>query len=94
MNKDFLQKAFRRDAFLKFLCNKKLGARDAQLAAGKIVALQHHAFNFYIANGELVVRAERKVRPSTHIPDLDNANVGIFVVITGNFKSEVSRFVF
>ena len=39
----------------------KSSARDAQLAAGKIVALQHHAFNFYIANGELVGRAERKV---------------------------------
>ena len=36
-------------------------------------------------HGELVVQAERKVRPSTHIPDLDNANVGTFVNITGKF---------
>ena len=26
--------------------------------------------------GELVVQAERKVRPSTHRPDVDNAAVG------------------
>jgi len=31
--------------------------------------------------GELVLQAERKVRPLTHIPDLDNANVGIVDVI-------------
>ena len=37
-------------------------------------------------NGELVLQAERKVQPSTHIPDLDNANVGTFVSVTGNFQ--------
>jgi len=37
-------------------------------------------------SGELVLQAERKVQPSTHIPDLDNANVGIFVSNTGNFQ--------
>ena len=41
--------------------------------------------------GELAAKsfakqAERKVKPSTHIPDLDNANVGTFVYITGNFQ--------
>ena len=34
-------------------------------------------------DGELVIQAERKVRPSTHIPDLDNANVGTFCVRHG-----------
>ena len=45
-------------------------------------------YNFI--HGELVSQAERKVRPSTHIPDLDNANVGTCVLreISG---SEVSR---
>jgi len=28
------------------------------------------------------------VQPSTHIPDLDNANVGTFVCIMGNFQIE------
>ena len=37
-------------------------------------------------SGELVLQAERKVQPSTHIPDLDNANVGTFVSVTGNFQ--------
>ena len=37
-------------------------------------------------NGELVLQAERKVQPSTLIPDLDNANVGIFVSNTGNIQ--------
>ena len=37
-------------------------------------------------HGELAVQAERKVRPSTHIPDLDNANVGTFARVTGNFQ--------
>ena len=41
-------------------------------------------YNFI--HGELVSQAERKVQPSTHIPDLDNANVGIFVRVTGNFQ--------
>ena len=31
-------------------------------------------------------QAERKVKPSTHIPDLDNANVGTAVSVTGNFQ--------
>ena len=26
------------------------------------------------------------MQPSTHIPDLDNANVGTFVSVTGNFQ--------
>ena len=42
-------------------------------------------------HGELVAQAERKVQPSTHIPDLDNANVGTFASVTGNFQIEVSR---
>ena len=46
-------------------------------------------YNFI--HGELVVQAERKVQPSTHIPDLDNANVGTFVSVTGNFQIGVSR---
>ena len=37
-------------------------------------------------SGELAVQAERKVCPSTHIPDLDNANVGTFVRVAGNFQ--------
>jgi len=44
-------------------------------------------FLFYnVIHGELVVQAERKVQPSTHIPDLDNANVGTFVSVTGSFR--------
>ena len=31
-------------------------------------------------------QAERKETPSTLIPDLDNANVGTFVCMTGNFQ--------
>ena len=41
-------------------------------------------YNFI--HGELVGQAERKVGPSTLIPDLDNANVGTFVSVTGNFQ--------
>ena len=36
--------------------------------------------------GSLWRQAERKVCPSTHIPDLDNANVGTIVCSTGNFQ--------
>ena len=44
-------------------------------------------FLFYnFIHGELVLQAERKVRPSTLIPDLDNANVGTIVCSTGNFQ--------
>ena len=44
-------------------------------------------FLFYnFIHGELVSQAERKVQPSTHIPDLDNANVGTFLSVTGNFQ--------
>ena len=41
-------------------------------------------FNFI--RGELVAQAERKVKPSTHIPDLDNANVGSSVDLRGISK--------
>ena len=33
-----------------------------------------------IKHGELEYQAERKLRTSTHIPDLDNANVGMYNV--------------
>ena len=36
--------------------------------------------NMWIKHGELVYQAERKLRTSTHIPDLDNANVGMYDV--------------
>ena len=36
--------------------------------------------------GSLFCQAERKESPSTLIPDLDNANVGTFVSVTGNFQ--------
>ena len=39
--------------------------------------------NMWIKHGELVYQAERKLRTSTHIPDLDNANVGMYNVDLG-----------
>ena len=36
--------------------------------------------NMWIKHGEFVYQAERKLRTSTHIPDLDNANVGMYNV--------------
>ena len=36
--------------------------------------------NMWIKHGELVYQAERKLRTSAHIPDLDNANVGMYDV--------------
>ena len=36
--------------------------------------------NMWIKHGELVYQAERKLRTSTHIPDLDTANVGMYDV--------------
>ena len=36
--------------------------------------------NMWIKHGELVYQAERKLRTSTHIPDLANANVGRYDV--------------
>ena len=43
-----------------------------QEASKEVASCFFHNF----IRGELVSQAERKVRPSTHIPDLDNANVG------------------
>ena len=37
--------------------------------------------NMWIKHGELVYQAERKLRTSTHIPDLDNANVGTYMIV-------------
>ena len=45
-------------------------------------------------NGELVGQAERKELPSTHEPDLDNANVGSAFMRCGKFQIGVSRFLF
>ena len=43
-------------------------------------------FIYNFIRGELVRQAERKEGPSTHIPDLDNANVGTHMRMTGNFR--------
>ena len=43
---------------------------------GTLQGLSPVFYNFIY--GELVGQAERKVQPLTLIPDLDNANVGIF----------------
>ena len=44
--------------------------------------------NMWIKHGELVYQAERKLRTSTHIPDLDNANVGMYDVDFRRVESE------
>ena len=48
-----------------------------------------------INTGELVRQAERKVRPSTHEPDLDNANVGkVMQTLSENPNQDSSIFYF
>ncbi len=42
-------------------------------------------------NGELVYRLRGSNQTSTHIPDMDNANVRTFLNNTGNFQIGVSR---
>ena len=48
-------------------------------------------FIYNFIRGELVRQAERKEGPSTHIPDLDNANVGNSRASREASRSEASR---
>ena len=45
-------------------------------------------------SGELVTQAERKVRPSTRKPDLDNANVGIILLLWKEVSDRETSFCF
>lgn len=59
-------------------CNR---IKPEQTSAFALAFLPSERYNYIKINndisGELVLQAERKVRPSTHLPDLDNANAGI-----------------